>query len=156
MDMATKPCSAIFVAYRFALRAKIGQRAGTQPFAQLRPTTPARDVAHCDGDGLLLSDQHDQPLAACDAGVEKVPLQHGVVLRHDREQTAIRRLIAASKINCEFLAPDRWKVEGKQRIVAHGGCGGGLIHIAIRWNTDLLRESLVSCHSRLSIPHRHA
>jgi hypothetical protein len=27
---------------------------------------------------------------------------------------------------------------------------------AIRWNTDLLRESLVSCHSRLSIPHRHA
>jgi hypothetical protein len=40
--------------------------------------------------------------------------------------------------------------------VAHGGCGGGLMHIAIRWNTDLLRESLLSCHSRLSIPHRHA
>jgi hypothetical protein len=60
-----------------------------------------------------------------------------------QQQTAIRRLIAASKINCEFLAPDRWKVEGKQHIVAHGGCGGGLIHIAIRLNTDLLRESLV-------------
>jgi len=76
--------------------------------------------------------------------------------RSQQQQTAIRRLIAASKINCEFLAPDRWKVEGKQHIVAHGGCGGGLMHIAIRWNTDLLRESLVSCHSRLSIPHRRA
>src|SRR5262249_61257952 len=76
--------------------------------------------------------------------------------RSQQQQTAIRRLIAASKINCEFLAPDRWKVEGKQRIVAHGGCGGGLIDVAIRWNTDLLRGSLVSYHSRLSIPHRHA
>jgi hypothetical protein len=47
-------------------------------------------------------------------------------------------LIAASKINCEFLAPDRWKVEEKQRIVAHGGCGAGLIQIATRSNTDLL------------------
>ena len=35
-------------------------------------------------------------------------------------------------------------------------CGGGLIQIAIRSNTDLLRKSLVSCHSRLPIPHRHA
>jgi hypothetical protein len=68
-----------------------------------------------------------------------------------------RCLIAASKIYCEFLAPDRWKLKGKQRIVAHGGCcGAGLIQIAIRSNTDLLRESLVSCHSRLSIPHRRA
>jgi hypothetical protein len=25
------------------------------------------------------------------------------------------------------------------------------MHIAVRWNTDLLRESLVSCHSRLSV-----
>ena len=38
---------------------------------------------YCNGDGLLLPDQHDQPLAARDAGVEKVPLQHGVMLRHD-------------------------------------------------------------------------
>src|SRR5246127_49003 len=76
--------------------------------------------------------------------------------RSQQQQTAIRRLIAASKINCEFLAPDRWKVEGKQRIVAHGGCGRGLIHVAIRWNTDLLRESPASCHSCLSFPHRHA
>ena len=76
--------------------------------------------------------------------------------RPQQQQTAIRRLIAASKINYEFLAPDRWKVEGKQRIVAHGGCGGGLIDVAIRWNTDLLRESPPSRHSCLSFPHRHA
>src|SRR5262249_28768475 len=59
--------------------------AGAQPPAQLRPSPPARDVAHRDGDGFLLPDQHDQPLAACDAGVEKVPLQHGVMLCEHRD-----------------------------------------------------------------------
>ena len=73
-----------------------------------------------------------------------------------QQQTSVRRLMAAGKIDCEFLAPDRWKLEGKQHIVVHGGCGGGLVHIAIRSNTDLLRESLVSRHSRPSIPHRRA
>jgi hypothetical protein len=34
--------------------------------------------------------------------------------RSQQQQTAIRRLIAAVKINGEFLALDRWKVEGKQ------------------------------------------
>ena len=52
---------------RYAERLR-GGRAGTQPFLQLRPPPAARHVAHCDGDGLLLSDQHDQPLAARDAG----------------------------------------------------------------------------------------
>ncbi len=56
--------------------------------------------------------------------------------------------VPPSKINCEFLAPDRWKVEGKQRIVGHGGCGGGLIREATRLNSGLLRESPASRHSR--------
>jgi hypothetical protein len=38
-----------------------------QPLLQLRPTPPTRDVAHRDHGGLLLPDQHDQPLAASDA-----------------------------------------------------------------------------------------
>src|SRR5439155_13218048 len=63
---------------------RIGRWVGTQPLLQLRPTPLARDVAYRDGNGLLLPDQHDQPLAAGDAGVEKIPLQHSVVLRHDR------------------------------------------------------------------------
>src|SRR5215467_4811089 len=56
--------------------------ARAQPLLQLRPTPPTRDVAHRDSDGLLLSDQHDKLLAAGDAGVKKVPLQHRVMLRH--------------------------------------------------------------------------
>jgi hypothetical protein len=42
---------------------------GTQPLAQLRPTSPARNVAHRNCDGLLLPDQNDQPLAALSAAL---------------------------------------------------------------------------------------
>jgi hypothetical protein len=58
---------------------------GAEPFLQLRPPSSARDVSDGDGDSLLLPDQHDQTLAARDPGVEKVALQHRVVLRHDRD-----------------------------------------------------------------------
>jgi hypothetical protein len=42
---------------------------------------------HFDGDcdSLLLPNQYDQLLTPSDPGVEKVPLQHRVVLRHDRD-----------------------------------------------------------------------
>ena len=49
-----------------------------QPLAQLRPTPPTRDVAHSNSDSLLLPNQNDKPLAARDARVEKVTLQHCV------------------------------------------------------------------------------
>src|SRR5271167_24603 len=45
-----------------------------QPLSQLRPAPPARNIANRDGDGLLLTHQHDQPLASGDSGVEQVPL----------------------------------------------------------------------------------
>ena len=48
------------------------------------------------------------------------------------------------KSNCEFLALDRWKVEGKRCSVGHDGYG----EHAIRRNTDLLRKSLALRHSR--------
>jgi len=96
-------------------------------------------------------------IAAIRHRFRKPPAHPELALRlSQQQQTAIRRLIAAVKINCEFLAPDRWKVEGKQRIVGHGGCGAGLIRDATCLDNDLLRESLVSCHSRLAISHRHA
>jgi hypothetical protein len=60
-------------------------------------------------------------------------------------------LVAAVKINCEFLTADRWKVEGKQRIVAHGGCGARLIHGAVCFDNDLLRESRPWRYSRHEI-----
>jgi hypothetical protein len=65
-----------------------------------------------------------------------------------QQQTGIRGLVAALKIHCEFLASDRWQVEGKRCSVDHDGCGARLIRDAIRLNTDLLRESLASRHSR--------
>src|SRR6202011_2179514 len=48
-----------------------------------------------------------------------------------QQQTGIGRLVAAVKIYCEFLAADTWKVEGKRRIVGHGGCGARLIRDAL-------------------------
>src|SRR5439155_14879790 len=56
---------------------------GAEPFLQLRPPSSARDISDSDGDSLLLTDQHDQLLTPSDPGVEKVPLQHHVVLHHD-------------------------------------------------------------------------
>jgi hypothetical protein len=38
--------------------------------------SPPRDVAHGNGDSLLLSYQHDEPLPSGDAGVDKIALQH--------------------------------------------------------------------------------
>jgi hypothetical protein len=48
--------------------------AASQPLPQLRPTPPPRDVLHGDCHGLLLADEHDQLLAACDARVDQVAL----------------------------------------------------------------------------------
>src|SRR6201994_3861363 len=73
------------------------------------------------------------------------------LLFSQQQQPAIGGLVAAVKINCELLAADGWKVEGKRRIVEHGGCGVGQMHIAIRRNTDLLRESRSSRYSRRKI-----
>jgi hypothetical protein len=63
------------------------------------------------------------------------------------------RLVAARKIHCELLAADGWQVEGKQRIVDHGGCGAGLIRKAHRQDNDLLRESRTLRHSRQTPSH---
>lgn len=46
--------------------------------------------------------------------LRKPPANPKLALRpSQQQQTAIRGLIAAVKINCELLAPDRWKIEGK-------------------------------------------
>src|ERR1700677_4478421 len=48
-------------------------------------TVAGRYVANGDRDGLLLADEDHEPLAAGDAGVEEVSLQHGIVPGHDRD-----------------------------------------------------------------------
>jgi hypothetical protein len=58
---------------------------GTQPIPQLRPALSARHGTNRNGHGLAHTDEHDQPLAPGDAGVQQVSLQHGVMLGHDRD-----------------------------------------------------------------------
>jgi len=65
-----------------------------------------------------------------------------------QQQARVGGPVAAVEIHCEFLAADGWQVEGKQRIVGHGGCGGGLIREATCRNNDLPRESAASRHGR--------
>src|SRR3984957_4385434 len=55
----------------------------SKPFVELRPSAPARNIANGDRDGLLLADDNHQSLAARDARVEQVSLQHRVVLGQD-------------------------------------------------------------------------
>src|SRR5271165_4897456 len=99
---------------------------------------------HCVSDATLI--------APIRYGVRKQPAYTDRALRLSQQQNAtIGGLVAALKINCEFLAADRWKVERKQRIVGHGGCGGALMQMAIRLNTDLLRESRSWRYSRRKI-----
>ena len=73
------------------------------------------------------------------------------LLFSQQQKAGIGGLVATIEINCELLAADRWKVEGKRRIVEHGGCGAGQMHIAIRRNIDLLRESRSSRYGRRKI-----
>jgi hypothetical protein len=48
---------------------------------------------------------------------------HTPSMRSFSRSSSVGGLVTAVKINCDFLAADRWKVKGKQRIVGHGGCG---------------------------------
>ena len=88
-------------------------------------------------------------IAAIRHRIRKPPTYPELAFRlPQQKQTGIRRLVAAVKINCEFLALNRWKVEGKRCSVGHGGCGARLIHGATCLDNDLLRESLALRHSR--------
>jgi hypothetical protein len=88
-------------------------------------------------------------IAAIGHRVRKSPAHTERALRFSQQQQAtIGRLVAAIKIDCELLAADSWQVEGKRRIVGHGGCGVRLMREALCLNNDLLRESLVSRYSR--------
>ena len=62
---------------------------------QFRKPPSPRNIANRDGDRLLLTDQHDQLLAAGNASIEQISLQHGVVPRHDQDDhSRIFRVLA--------------------------------------------------------------
>ena len=55
-----------------------------------------------------------------DEGFSAVSRRHDQIIQIQLDQQAgIRGLIAAAKIHCEFLAMDRWQVEGKRCSVGH-------------------------------------
>ncbi len=54
----------------------------SKPFAQLCPSSLGGPAPDSNPDRFPLTDQHDQPLTPCDARVEEVAREHGVVLRH--------------------------------------------------------------------------
>ena len=53
-----------------------------QPLLQFRPSPPSRDILYGDRNCLLLAHEDNQTLAPCNTGVEQIPLQHRVMLRH--------------------------------------------------------------------------
>jgi hypothetical protein len=57
--------------------------AAPKPFVELRQPSPSRNVANRDRDGLLQADEDHEPLAARDASLEEVSLQHRVVRGQD-------------------------------------------------------------------------
>src|ERR1700690_682173 len=61
------------------------RRTEPKPLVKLRQASPPRNVANRNRDGLLLADQDHEPLAASNAGIEEVSLQHSVVLGEDRD-----------------------------------------------------------------------
>src|ERR1700722_5916354 len=61
------------------------RRTEPKPLVKLRPASRPRNVTNRNRDGLLLADQDHEPLAAGNAGVEEISLQHGIVLGQDRD-----------------------------------------------------------------------
>jgi hypothetical protein len=64
-----------------------------------------------------------------------------------QQQTPVGGLIAACEIDCELLARDGWKIEGKKRIVIHGGvaCGRNAKHSV--WQRIATRSQRPAPHS---------
>src|SRR6516162_11779082 len=56
-----------------------------QPFPQLRPAPSARHVSNGNGYSFFLANEHDQLLAASDASVKQISLQHWVMLGLNRD-----------------------------------------------------------------------
>ena len=75
------------VEYRFKGRpswlSRMWQRR-RKPFVQFGPAAAPGNVLYRDGDGLLLPNKNNQPLAAGHASIEQVPLKHNVVLGEHR------------------------------------------------------------------------
>src|SRR5260370_20195056 len=63
-----------------AVRARALGRRDPEPLIQFRPSPTPRDILYRYGNGFPLPNEHDELLAAGHSGVEKVSLQHGVVL----------------------------------------------------------------------------
>ena len=63
------------------------RRTEPKPLVKLGPASPARNVVNRDSDGLLLAHKDHEPLAAGNASVEEISLQHGIMLSPEQDFT---------------------------------------------------------------------
>lgn len=63
-----------------------------------------------------------------------------------QQEAAVRGLVAAIEIDCELLAADGWKIEGKQRSFGHGG-------VAPRFGREALVWQRIATRSQRPPPH---
>jgi len=142
-------------ALRAATDGELHERVVAQPVEVGSILLPAGDGEGAFADKLDHLVLHARRLAPIRHGRGEPPADAELALGLPQQQEAgVGGLDAAGKIDCELLALDGWQVEGKRRIVGHGGCGAELIRKAPRPDNDLLRESLTLRHSRQT--HAHA
>jgi hypothetical protein len=82
-----------------------------------RTSPPPRRVADRHGNGLLLADEHDQLLAPGNTCIQQISLQHGVVLRHDRDgqqdaDCATHEIDQSRRLTADWTAIYRWGSSG--------------------------------------------
>jgi len=93
-------------------------------------------------------------IAAIRHGIGEPPAHTELPLGLAQEEEAgSDELLPPSKSDCELLAADGWQIEGKRRIVGHGGRGVALIREAPRVDSDCYVNLAHLHHSRQKIAH---
>jgi len=121
------------------LRAQVGAALGTAADSQLQERVPSQPVeivavlvatadrqrARLDQLDKLMPDPPRVAAIGEAAGQTRADAKRALGLSQQK-QAAVRGLAAALEIDCELLAVDSWKIEGKQSSFGHGGVALGV------------------------------